>query len=628
MAEATGIEVRAKFNNFTANGEYGSHKGLSCFSPVINIMRHPLWGRSQESYGEDPYLSGQLARAYVEGLQGNNERYIRANAGCKHFDAYAGPEDVPEIRFSFDAIVSERDWRVTFLPAFHECVDAGTYNIMCSYNSINGIPACANHQLLTDILRTEWGFTGYVISDQSAVEFVMTAHHYTNDQVATAAACLNAGCNLELTTSNPLNSYTRLDEALAQGLVTNKTIYESVWPLFYTRMRLGEFDPPSMNPYTSLRPEDYVQSPQHRALALEFAMKSFVLLQNTDNFLPLKQSQFNTISVVGPMADNAEQLFGDYAPDSDPAYTTTPYQGLKPLATTTKLASGCDSNFCFNYNSTEVISALTEAEIIFVCLGTGQQVEMEGKDRFNLTLPGQQEDLLNDVIDNANGVPIVLLLFNGGPLQLDDLMTNGVKAILECFLPAQATGEAIRNVLLNNGPNSNPAGRLPYTWPIDMSQVPEMTNYTMVNRTYRYWTQDPPFYPFGYGLSYTTFAYTDLAISPSTIQPESSVTVQARIKNTGTIDGDEVVQVYIEWLDATEPMPILQLVSFDRVSIPAGSTYVFETIIPPKRMAVYEEANGFRVQPGRINVYVGGQQPNQQTSANGNVLAGQFTISS
>lgn len=626
MAEATAIEVRAKFNTYSANNEYGDHKGVSCFSPVINIMRHPLWGRNQETYGEDPFLTGQMSIAFVEGLQGSDPRYIRANAGCKHFDVHNGPEDKPVSRFSFDAVVSTRDWRVTFLPAFEKCVKAGSYNIMCSYNSINGVPACANSELLTDILRTEWGFKGYVISDQDAVENVLSEFHYTPDKPSTAAACLNAGCNLELSSSNPDCAYSYISDAIDQGLLTNETVYKAVWPLFYTRMRLGEFDPPSMNQYASLNESDFIQSQAHQNLALEFAMKSFVLLQNTDDFLPLKQSSFNQISVVGPMADNPEQQFGDYSPDYDPLYTTTPYTGLSVLASTTITASGCNDNYCSTYDSASVITALQGSELIFVCLGTGKQVESEGNDRADLPLPGEQNTLLDDVIANANGVPIVLLLFNCGPIQLSASQRNGVKAILELYFPGQATGVAIKNVLLNFGPYANPAGRLPNTWPVDISQVPEMTNYSMVNRTYRYWQQSPPLYPFGYGLSYTTFSYSNLVIAPTQIHVEDSVSIQVRVTNTGSIDGEEVVQVYIQWLDTLETMPFLQLVDFDRILIPAGSTYIYQAIIPPEQMAVYEDDNGFVVEPGRINVFVGGQQPNQEVSVGSNVLTGQFVI--
>lgn len=626
MAHATALEVRAKYNDYSSQGEYGDHMGLSCFSPVINIMRHPLWGRNQETYGEDPYLSGQLSRAFVTGLQGDNERYILANAGCKHFDVHGGPENIPVSRFSFDAQVSQRDWRLTFLPAFHECVKAGTYSIMCSYNSINGVPACTNSELLTDILRTEWGFTGYVISDQDAVRNVWAEHHYTPDDVSAAAASLNAGTNIEVCTSDPNNAYTKLGEAVAQGLTDNETIIESVKPLFYTRMRLGEFDPPSMNPYSTFVPDDYVQSDDHQALALEFALKSFVLLKN-DGLLPLKQTSYNVISVVGPMADNPQELFGDYSATYDPAYTKTPYVGLQPLATQTNYASGCNDNHCETYDAQSVIDALAGAEIIFLCLGTGSSVESEGNDRADLTLPGQQGQLLNDVVASNNGqVPIVLLLFTASPVQLDQAVIGSVQAIVECFFPAQATGDAVRKLLLNDGDYTNPAARLPFTWETDMSQVPDMTNYTMYNRTYRYWNQGPPTFPFGYGLSYTTFEYSDLTVSPAEIQTEESVTVQARVQNTGAIDGDEVIQVYISWVDTTEVMPILQLVHFERVLIPAGSTYVLNFDIEPNQMAVYEDDNGFVVRPGRINVYVGGQQPNQVTSVGSNVLNGQFTI--
>ncbi|GAB6019394.1 hypothetical protein CHUAL_000978 [Chamberlinius hualienensis] len=629
MAEATGLEVRAKYNNFSADGLYGTHKGLSCFSPVINIMRHPLWGRVQETYGEDPYLSGQLAKAYVQGLQGNDPRYIRANAGCKHFDVYSGPENIPQSSFSFNAVVSDRDWKLTYQPAFETCVKAGTYNIMCSFNSINGVPACANRELLTDILRTEWGFTGYVISDENAIEYVHSQFNYFPDSVTAAAGCIKAGCNLELSSTNSNNTYNQIGTAIAQGILDEQTVRDTIKPLFYTRMRLGEFDPPSMNPYVNLKPEDFVQSPAHQSLALEFAMKSYVLLNNSANLLPLPLDvNYGSIAVVGPMADNPDQIYGTYAPDIDYNIVVTPYAGLRQLATVTNLAWGCSDTKCVDYDSASVLSAIATAEIIFICIGTGPLVEAEGNDRSELTLPGQQATLVRDVIAaNTGNVPIVLLLYTAGPVQLDDDILAAIPTVVQSFFPAQTAGTAIYKLLRNDGDFANPAGRLPYTWPRDLSQVPEMTDYAMVNRTYRYWNQSPPTYPFGYGLSYTTFTYSDLTLSSTQISVKESVTGSVRVKNVGSLDGEEVIQCYISWLDASEPMPRLQMISFDRVLIPAGSTYIYEFIVSSDQMAVYIDGQGLVVQPGRINIYVGGQQPFQKTSIPGSdVLQAQFTI--
>ncbi|KAG8147654.1 hypothetical protein E2320_022631, partial [Naja naja] len=229
LANATATEVRAKHNYFDSTGYYGDHTGLSCFSPVLNIMRHPLWGRNQETYGEDPFLTTQLGIAFVKGLQGDHPRYIKANAGCKHFDVHGGPENIPVSRFFFDAKVEERDWRMTFLPQFEACVRAGTFSFMCSYNRINGVPACANKKLLTDILRDEWGFQGYVVSDEGAVELIMAGHRYTHSFLETAIVAVNAGCNLELSYGMKKNVYMYIAEALNKGNISLEELQGYLW---------------------------------------------------------------------------------------------------------------------------------------------------------------------------------------------------------------------------------------------------------------------------------------------------------------------------------------------------------------------------------------------------------------
>ncbi|CAI8019306.1 Xylan 1,4-beta-xylosidase [Geodia barretti] len=344
FARAVSNEVRAKNNNYTAHGDYSFHTGLSCWSPVINILRDPRWGRNQETYGEDPWLSGYLGRAYVTGLQGNNSRYVEANAGCKHFDVHGGPENIPVSRFSFNANVTTRDWRMTFLPQFRACIEAGAWSVMCSYNSINGVPACANKELLTDILRNEWGFKGYVVSDQGAIENIMSAHHYTNSTVATAEVAVNAGTCLEDANEED-NVFASIGQAVSEGLITDATVIDAVSRLFLVRMRLGEFDPPEMNPYTKLKVEDYVQSEAHRQLSLEAAMASAVLMKNDMTMgmtLPIT-TPVNSACVVGPFINDPSLYFGDYSPTLMPEYIVTVQDGLQDAMISKALsyAEGC-----------------------------------------------------------------------------------------------------------------------------------------------------------------------------------------------------------------------------------------------------------------------------------------------
>ncbi|XP_064381325.1 uncharacterized protein LOC112985776 [Dromaius novaehollandiae] len=625
VANATATEVRAKHNHFVATGRYGDHTGLSCFSPVLNIMRHPLWGRNQETYGEDPFLTAELGASFVRGLQGQHPRYVKASAGCKHFSVHGGPENIPVSRLSFDAKVLERDWRTTFLPQFQACARAGSYSFMCSYNSINGVPACANKELLTDILRGEWGFEGYVVSDEGAVESVMLAHNYTRSFEETAAAVLNAGCNLELSYGLRDNVFMRIPRALAAGSVTLETLRARVRPLFYTRLRLGEFDPPAMNPYSGLE-LSAVQSPAHRALALEAAVKSFVLLKNARDTLPLRAQTLRgqRLAVVGPFADNPRVLFGDYAPVPEPQYIYTPRRGLQTLPADVSFAAGCDEPRCQRYSPAEVEAAARGADVVVVCLGTGTDVEMEARDREDLSLPGHQLQLLQDAVRAAAGRPVVLLLFNAGPLDVSWARGHdGVGAILACFFPAQAAGLALARVLLGEE-GANPAGRLPATWPAGMHQVPPMENYTMAGRTYRYYGPEAPLFPFGYGLSYTTFGYRDLVLSPAALPACANLSVSVVVENTGRRDGEEVVQLYLRWEQPSVPVPRWQLVAFRRVALPAGRAAKLLFGVTAAQRAVW--ARPWRVEPGAFTLFAGGQQPGQETRAGSEVLSGRFWV--
>ncbi|XP_062996259.1 uncharacterized protein LOC134408101 [Elgaria multicarinata webbii] len=626
VANATATEVRAKHNDFVSQGYYADHTGLSCFSPVLNIMRHPLWGRNQETYGEDPFLTTELGVAFVKGLQGEHPRYIKASAGCKHFDVHGGPENIPSSRLDFDAKVDERDWRMTFLPQFEACVRAGTFSVMCSYNRINGIPACANKKLLTDILRGEWGFEGYVVSDEGAVELIMIGHMFTHSILETAIASVNAGCNLEVSLAMRHNFFTYVGKAVAMGKISLETVRARVRPLFRTRMRLGEFDPPAMNPYNALGLSD-VQTVAHRQLALHAAIQSFVLLKNQDGTLPLKAQDVSgkSIALVGPFADDPDLLYGDYAPIPDPQYVYTPRRGLATISTNVTLGAGCHAASCKKYYPAEVKAAVQAADIVVACLGVGLYLERENCDRKDLDLPGHQLELLQDVVKWAAGRPVILLLFNAGPLDVGWAKAHdGVGAIIACFYPAQATGLALAKVLLG-AEGANPAGRLPATWPASMHQVPPMENYTMAGRTYRYYGDEAPLYPFGYGLSFTTFRYSDLVVGADIVPICGNLSVSVVVKNVGLRDGEEVVQLYLRWGGASVPVPRWQLVGFRRVTVPMGDTTKVAFQLPFRQRAVW--AGEWLLEPGTFTLFVGGQQPFQDTRAPSNVLQASFTVS-
>ncbi|XP_046332069.2 probable beta-D-xylosidase 2 [Haliotis rufescens] len=622
VAEASSTEVRAYYNYFVKMGSMGIHKALSCWNPNMDLYRDPRWGRGPETLSEDPYHAGEMGYHHVKGLHGNHPRYVRTASACKHFDVSAGPEDWPVSRHDFDAKVSERDWRSYFLPPFRKCAEAGSFGLHCAYNLINGVPACANKKLLTDILRGEWNFTGYVASDAGALLTSITEQHYFNNTVDAAAGCLNAGCGLEVQ-GGDTRVYDSIIDAIHQNKVTKALVREQMKPLLYTRLRLGEFDPREMNPYNYLDIDDVVLSSTHRQLAVEAATKSFVLLKNTNSFLPIK-TRYNHIAVVGPMANDSQQVFGDYAPSPDPRYITSPLSGLVRLGTTATHAAGCSSTFCTDYSKTDVVKALQGADVVFVCLGTGPAVESEGHDRHNISLPGQQLQLLQDVVGKTDK-PVVLLLFNGGPVHIGWGVENQrVVAILECFYPAQAAGDAIFASLTNAGVGSVPAARLPYTWPSSDNQIPPMVNYSMAGRTYWYFDGEPAF-PYGYGLSYTTFRYADFTCD-ITVMAGEGLWCSVTVYNTGSYDADEVSQVYMSWQNTSLPVPRIQLVGFTRRFIISNGSAVYEFTLDPKNMAVWTDDEEWVVLPGAMNIYVGGQQPNQRTSVGSNVEHRQFQI--
>ncbi|KAK6169510.1 hypothetical protein SNE40_020552 [Patella caerulea] len=631
VARVTALETRAKNNYFVKQGSYHIHQGLSCFSPTLDLYRDPRWGRDEGTWGEDTTLASSYAEAFVHGVQGDNSRYSLLGATCKTYTANGGPDNYPVSRFTFDAKVSMRDLQMSFLPGFKACVRAGTHGILCAYNSVNGVPACASKELLTDILRTDWGFTGYVISDVGAIEDIMTGHHYYNNSVDTVAGSLKAGCNINAGSTDPSkpNAYLSMVEAVKQGKLDETFVRESIKPLWYTRMRLGEFDPPNMVPYSSLN-LSIIQTPAHRALSLEAAMKSFVLLKNKNNFLPLKQPKYNVVSIIGPMIDNPNAQTGNYAPDIMPEYTTTPIDGLSSLGNTVKSTPGClGDNNCLQYNSTAVKLAVTGADVVFVCLGLGNKVESEGHDRTNISLPEHQLDILKDAVANSPpNAAIVLILFNAGTLDLRWPDSNDrVTSILEVFYPSQATGVALYNVItMKGGSDSVPAGRLPMTWPMSEDQIPPITNYSMEGRTYRYLNTEP-LYPFGYGLSYTTFKYSNLTFS-QTIPAGSDFSGTVDVENTGPVDAEEVVQIYFSWVRPSETVPKLQLGNFSRVFIPNSARITVPFAIKADIFAVWaDDSTGWKIEGGAYTLSAGGQQPNQKRSISSNVIQSRFNIS-
>jgi len=630
VACAISDEARAKHHEFVRQEDRGIFKGLTFWSPNINIFRDPRWGRGQETYGEDPYLTGRMGVAFVKGLQGDHPKYLKVVATPKHYAVHSGPEPM---RHSFDARVSEKDLRETYLPAFKECIIEGkAESIMGAYNRTNGEPCCASPTLLQKILREEWGFDGYVVSDCGAINDIHANHKVTNTPEESAAMAVNAGCDL-----NCGRAFESLVNAVKQGLISEEAIDRAVKRLFKARFKLGMFDPPEMVPYAQI-PYEVNDCEEHRKLALEMARESIVLLKNEGGLLPLRKD-LKAIAVIGPNADSKKVLLGNY--NGMPSKYVTALEGIRAKVspnTRVYYAEGChlinrkDSGWGPRATAgfAEALAAAQRADVVIMCLGLTAEIEGEegnaprseaNGDRVSLDLPGMQEELLKAVC--AIGKPVVLVVFSGSPVSINYAQEN-VPAIVQAWYPGEEGGTAIADVLFGD---YNPAGRLPVTFVKSVDQLPPFTDYSMKGRTYRYMKEEP-LYPFGYGLSYTTFEYSNLTLSAEKIEAGQSITVSVDVKNTGKIAGDEVVQLYLKDLEASVDVPIHELKGFRRIKLQPGESTTVSFTLTPRQMALIDNDGRCILEPGRFRVTVGGRQPDERSEAlaGSKILTGEFTV--
>jgi beta-glucosidase len=607
-------EGRAKHHEFVRTGDRILYGGLTFFCPNINIFRDPRWGRGQETYGEDPYLTSRLAVNFIRGLQGDDPNYLKTVATPKHFAVHSGPE---KNRYAFNAVVSPRDLRMTYLPAFQACItEAKAASIMSAYNRVNGEASTASPTLLQKILREEWGFDGYVVSDCGAVAYIYLYHGLVNSEEEAAALAVTSGVDLECgCTENIPCHFMFLKLANLHNLISVEDLKQSVKRLFTARFRLGLFDPPERVPYAQI-PFSIVDSPAHREMALEAARQSLVLLKNQGNRLPLDKNKIRSIAVIGPNADNTLVLEGNYqGTPAEPVSVLAGIRAAMPAETTVRYAKGCGITSDSDAETEEAVQAARDSEVAVMVMGLSQQLEgeqgqQEGNppgitsmgDRITLNLPAAQEDLIKAVFNT--GKPVILVLMGGSAVAVNWADEN-LPAILEAWYPGQAGGTAIAEALFGL---TNPGGRLPVTFYRSASDLPAFENYDMENRTYRYFKGDP-LYPFGYGLSYTTFAYRNLEISPAEIKSGESVSVQAEVENTGSVAGDEVVQLYLTDVEASQPVPKLQLQGFTRVRLTPGEKQTVRFTLTPAQMSFTGEDGHWILEPGEFRVWVGGGQP-------------------
>ncbi len=492
VAEAISDEVRAKYNSYKTFGETKQYQGLTCWAPNINIFRDPRWGRGHETYGEDPYLAGVLGTAFVKGMQGNG-KYRKTDATLKHFAVHSGPES---IRHSFNSVVNEKDLRETYLWAFKYCIDnAHPSAVMGAYNRLNGEPCCGSEKLLKGILYGEWGFDGYVVSDCGAVCDFHTQHRVTKGAAESAALAVNNGCFLNCGTE-----YVYLKTAVVEGLISEETITEAVEKLFEARFRLGMFDDDCE--YDNI-PFDVIECEEHRELNLRMAQESIVLLKN-DGILPLKGTE--KIAVIGPNADDVSVLLGNY--NGLPSIYSTILKGIQNRSNGRIIyAKGCDIS---NLNSPhipieEAIIAARNADVVILCMGLNPLLEGEAGDAYNADYSGDKRDLelppsqmrLYDAI-KAESKPLIFLNITGSCTNLSRQDTE-CNAVLQVFYPGAMGGEAVADILFGD---VSPSGRLPITFYKSVDDLPPFEDYSMENRTYKFFTGKPT-YEFGHGLTYS-----------------------------------------------------------------------------------------------------------------------------
>jgi beta-glucosidase len=611
IGAAIGDESRAKYHEaLRRNGETSIFQGLTFWSPNVNIFRDPRWGRGQETWGEDPYLTGELGAAFVRGLQGDDPRYLKAAACAKHFAVHSGPE---KLRHSFDAQVSRRDLYATYLPAFKKLVtQANVEAVMGAYNRVLGEPACASDLLLKDILRGEWGFKGHVVSDCWALTDIHNGHHVTAGPLESAVLSIKAGCDISCGCT-----YDHLGEALAQGLVSLAEIDQALSRTLATRFKLGMFDPQEQVAYAAT-PLTVVGSKKHRELAYRAALQSAVLLKNENGVLPIGP-QVKSVYVTGPAAASLDVLLGNYYGINDHMVTLLEgIVGWLPEGVKSNYRAGCQwTQECVSPVNWAEYEAV-DSDLTIVCAGTSPLMEgeegesiltAESGDRAQIELPAVQQQFIRNL--SQHGARIVLVLTGGSPIALGEI-ADLVEAILFVWYPGQEGGRAVADLLFGT---AVPSGKLTITFPKATSDLPAFEDYSMAGRTYRYVEREPLF-PFGFGLSYTSFEYSKLKLSSlSTLSDGLRVTVT--VKNTGNVSADEVAQLYVSALEARLPAPISQLIGFQRVSLKPGQSKTIRFSVTPEMLMLFDEDGRQKLEPGKFRLTVGGCSPGARGQALG-----------
>lgn len=612
IGSVIGDEARAKYHEaLRRKGSTDQYQGLTFWSPNVNLFRDPRWGRGQETWGEDPYMSGTMASAFVKGLQGDHPKYLKAAACGKHYVVHSGPE---RDRHVFNAIVSRRELYDTYLPSFKALVvDAKVESIMGAYNRTLDEPCCASQLLLVDILRGEWGFEGHVVSDCGALGDIHMNHKVTNDAAESAALALKRGCDLGCDTV-----FDEIPEAIRRGLISEADVDRALERTLGTRFKLGMFDPPEEVPFTSI-PMDVVACPEHRKLAYTAAAESVVLLKNLDDILPIKPDT-RKIFVTGPTATSLEVLLGNYYGFNDEMSTIL--EGI-----TGRLPEGMGMEYHPGFllkhpNAVERTWApymAQTADLTIACVGSSPQMEGEegeslltplNGDRDEIALPKNQVEHIKQLA--IHGAKIVLVVTGGSPIALGEV-EDMVEAILFVWYPGMEGGKAVADLLFGD---VSPGGKLPLTFPKSLDQLPPFEDYSMVGRTYRYMTEEP-LYPYGFGLSYSRFAYSDLVLEKSSIDAGEALDFTVTLTNTGDRSAAEVAQFYLSDLEASTTVPLYHLVGFERVTLEPGQSRVLKFTLTPEMMSFFDDDGVLTLEAGEFRLEVGGCSPGERGQALG-----------
>lgn len=612
VASAISDEARAKYEVFAAKGTTGRYVGLTFWTPNINIFRDPRWGRGQETYGEDPYLTGNIGTEFVRGLQGDDKHYLKTAACAKHFAVHSGPE---KNRHEFNAVASPYDLEDTYLPAFRQLVEAGVESVMGAYNRTNGEPCCGSEFLLEKILRGEWKFQGHVVSDCWAVEDFHLNHKVTPGPVESAALAVNMGCDL-----NCGDIYHFLEDAVRMGFVTVETLDRSLRRLFSTRFRLGEFDPAKKVPYRKI-PRSVIRSAGHLDLSYEAAVKSMVLLKN-DGILPLDKSKLTSLYLTGPNAMAPEALLGNY-------------HGLSPRMVTfvegITEELGQEVKFEFRHgslladeNKIPVDWASFEARTVDVTVACmGLNILMEGEegdaiadpdygDRAKIALPKGQHDFLMKILEH--GKPVVLVVAAGSAIDLSPYVDKAA-AIVYSWYPGEVGGKALADLLFGK---ADFTGKLPVTLPRRLEDLPAFDDYDMSNRTYRY-SKAEPLFPFGFGLSYRPVTVETIQ-APASVAQDQTLTVKVAVANPHGVRAAGVVQLYLRketGLKAAQR----ELAGFARVELKPGERRTVEFTLTARQIASVRVDGTRSFAPGTLKLWAGTGQPDVRSKALGVIVA-------